>query len=148
MKASFISEISEAIHLYKKAMKDGESFWNKLKDLPGIAYIEEVTNSTITLQSNPYSGVTLLISQECNLDLVCSVVGEIEEELDLESVTEVDSYMDEVKYNFRHKGGRLAYFKIRVARPKCRWVTLSEKVEYYKEGEVKDRNVVKTVVCD
>lgn len=145
MITKYITHNIKEIYNAKKYIEIGDDFYNKLKDIVGIKYLEEVLGEQLILNSS-WWGVQIDIDKEVHLDLVCSVVGEIEEVIGLTANMEIDSTWDSIYYRFKDELHDTK-LKIKVGRPHCRFITESEEYEYYREGEIKSHNIKKRVIC-
>ena len=143
MKVSYIEENSNIINECKEKINVGAYLYSILKDIPGIKYIEEITKEEVILAYSIYEVYpTVRITKEISVDLVCSVVGEIEDALDAEATMKIDSNEDRIYYLFYDKEG---HYKLQliVGHPRCRFIVDKEIVNHYESKSYERR-----VICD
>ena len=128
------------IYLAKKSIKSGLRFFNKIKDMPTLKWIEELTEEEIDLRYNSIYGPTLLLP-EVEAEIVCGLVGELERKFNTADTKPSLSYSDkEILYTLKPiTRGRHPYWTISVRfKPKnCEWKVEETNIRHYTTEDIK-----------
>ena len=141
MKSSFISIELGHIHLAKKSIKSGLRFFNKIKDMPTLKWIEELTREEIDLMYNSVYGPTLLLPK-VEAEIVCGLVGELERKFNTTDTKPSLLYgTKEVSYTLKPmiSRDRFSYWTISIRfKPKnCEWKIEETNTHHYTTEDIK-----------
>lgn len=143
MITKYITDNLDIISNCKKNIERGQAIFTLIKSIPGLQYLEELLEESFTIECDIWPEYPVLrITKECNLDMVCSVVGEVEAALEAEATIQVDGNDKRVYYHFNNFEDK-EIFKITVGHPRCRFVDKKEVVNHYTSKSYERR-----LVCD
>ena len=140
MKSSFISTELGHIHLAKKSIKSGLRFFNKIKDMSTLKWIEELTGEEVDLKYDSIFGPTLLLPK-VEAEIVCGLVGELERKFNTTDTKPSLLYgTKEVSYTLKPMiRGKYSSWTISVRfKPKnCEWKVEETNTHHYTTEDVK-----------
>ena len=132
MKTIFISSRDLNISAANKRFEECNAIYQKIKDVEGIAYLEEILGKEVILDADNWTSPHLsILDSKINLDIVCSVVGELELALGAEDTTVSTSIENkQIRYNIQDEGGK-SLFVVYVYDPICEWKIEKEEIHHY-----------------